>query len=68
METLFYLVRRLVRLRLHCWGILFRGEDPNAKFLALVAQREADSTGGKLRRWFKKRGKGARGGEEGSGE
>lgn len=35
-------------------GDFSRGEDPNAKFLALVAQREANSTAGWLRRLFKK--------------
>ncbi|KAF6235275.1 hypothetical protein HO173_006469 [Letharia columbiana] len=31
-----------------------RNEDPNAKFLTLVAQREANSASGQLRRLFKK--------------
>ena len=32
----------------------YRGEDPNAKFLAMVAQREVTSMSGRLRRLFKK--------------
>ncbi|CAF9927392.1 hypothetical protein IMSHALPRED_007204 [Imshaugia aleurites] len=35
-----------------------RGEDPNAKFLAMVAQREANSTAGWVRRLFRRGGKG----------
>lgn len=37
--------------------ILFSGEDPNAKFLALVKQREANSTVGWWKRKFGKGGK-----------
>ncbi len=43
----------------------YRGEDPNAKFLAMVAQREAGSTAGWWRRLFRKGGKGE--GESGVG-
>ncbi|KAL9069980.1 MAG: hypothetical protein Q9161_005153 [Pseudevernia consocians] len=47
------------------------GEDPNAKFLALVAQREANSTAGWWRRLFKKgsqaHGEGLTAGEERKG-
>lgn len=42
---------------------LARGEDPNAKFLALQAAREEKTVSGKLRRWMK----GLRG-DQGHGE
>ncbi len=50
------------------------GEDPNAKFLAMVAQREAGSTAGWWRRLFRRgekrvgKGQGEGEGERGEGE
>lgn len=46
-----YKVPKLIRKQ------LFRGEDPNAKFLAMVAQKQANSTEGWWRRVFRKGGK-----------